>query len=90
MKKSVLRNVAVIRLLPFQNNLKDLDPSFKTDLDLWDCFGSKNKLCLITEEIRYFLLKNGEELLYCQTPHVFQQKGSVFVHTACWKNLMSR
>ena len=36
----------------FLNNLKDLDPSYKTDLDLWDCFGRK-KLCLITEEIRY-------------------------------------
>ena len=23
----------------FQNNLKDLDPSCKTDLDLWDCLG---------------------------------------------------
>ena len=23
---------------PVQNNLKDLDPSFKTDLDLWDYF----------------------------------------------------
>ena len=22
---------------PFQNNQKDLDPSYKTDLDLWDC-----------------------------------------------------
>ena len=22
---------------PFQNNLKDLDPSYKMDLDLWDC-----------------------------------------------------
>ena len=21
----------------FQNNLKDLDPSYKTDLDLWNC-----------------------------------------------------
>ena len=21
----------------FQNNPKDLDPSYKTDLDLWDC-----------------------------------------------------
>ena len=27
---------------PFQNNSKDLDPSYKTDLDLWDCFGRKN------------------------------------------------
>ena len=24
----------------FQNNPKDLDPSYKMDLDLWDCFGS--------------------------------------------------
>ena len=23
----------------FQNNPKDLDPSCKTDLDLWDCLG---------------------------------------------------
>ena len=23
----------------FQNNSKDLDPSYKTDLDLWDCLG---------------------------------------------------
>ena len=23
----------------FQNNHKHLDPSFKTDLDLWDCLG---------------------------------------------------
>ena len=37
---------------PFLNNTKDLDPSYKTDLDLWCCFGSK-KLRLITEEIRY-------------------------------------
>ena len=31
--KSVLCNVAVIRVLPFLNNPKDLDPSDKTDLD---------------------------------------------------------
>ena len=24
---------------PFQNNPKDLDPSYKTDLDLWDRLG---------------------------------------------------
>ena len=23
----------------FQSNPKDLDPSYKTDLDLWDCLG---------------------------------------------------
>ena len=45
---SVLCNFAIIQVLPFQNNPKDLDPSYKmdldlwkTDLDLWDCFGSK-------------------------------------------------
>ena len=27
--------------LPFLNNPKDLDPSNKTDLDLWDCFRRK-------------------------------------------------
>ena len=39
--KSVLFNFAVIRVLPFLNNPKDLDPSYKTDLDFWDCFGRK-------------------------------------------------
>ena len=45
---------AIIPILPFLNNPKDLDPSYicKMDLDLWDCFGRK-KLRLITEEIRY-------------------------------------
>ena len=23
----------------FQNNIKNLDPSYMTDLDLWDCLG---------------------------------------------------
>ena len=26
----------------FQNKPKDLDPSYKTDLDLWDCLGRVN------------------------------------------------
>ena len=51
--KSVLCNFAVIRVLPFLNNPKDLDPSNKTDLDFWDCFGRK-KHRLISEEIWYF------------------------------------
>ena len=50
--KSVLRNFAVIRVLPFLNNPKDLDLSYKTDIDFWDCFGRK-QLCLIPEEIQY-------------------------------------
>ena len=28
--------------LPFLNNPKDLDPSYKMDLDLWDCLGRVN------------------------------------------------
>ena len=51
--KSALRNFAIIRVLPFLNNPKYLDPSYKMDLDIWDCFGRK-KLHLITKEIRYF------------------------------------
>ena len=27
------------RIFSFQNNPKDLDPSYKMDLDLWDCLG---------------------------------------------------
>ena len=49
--KSVLSNFALIQVLLFLNNPKDLDPSSQTDLDFWDCFG-RNKLRLITEEIR--------------------------------------
>ena len=39
---SVLCNFALIQVLPFLNNLKNLDPSYKMDLDFWDCFGRKN------------------------------------------------
>ena len=31
---------------------KDLYPSYKMDLDFWDCFERKKKLCLIIEEIQ--------------------------------------
>ena len=41
--KLVLWNFAIIPILPFLNNFKDLDPSCKTDLDLWNCFGRKQK-----------------------------------------------
>ena len=44
--KSVLCNVAVIWVLPFLNNPKDLDPSDKTDLDFWDCSGRKKNTVL--------------------------------------------
>ena len=44
--KSVLRNFAIIWGLPFLNNPKDLDPSYKMDLDFRDCFGSKKNSVL--------------------------------------------
>ena len=44
--------LALILVLPFLNNLNDLDPSYKTDLDFLDCFGRK-QLRPITEVIRY-------------------------------------
>ena len=36
--------------LSFQNSSKDLDPSYKMNLDFWDSFG-REKLGLITKEI---------------------------------------
>ena len=38
---SVAWNFAIVQVLPFLNNPKDLDPSYKMDLDFWDCFGRK-------------------------------------------------
>ena len=58
MTKSVLQNFAIIRVVPFLNNSKYLDPSYKVDLDFWDCFGMK-KLCLITKEIWYIKVVIG-------------------------------
>ena len=36
----------IILILPFLNNHKNLDPSYKTDLDLWDCFGRQKNSVL--------------------------------------------
>ena len=35
----------------FPKNPKALNPSYKTDLDFWNCFWKEKKLRLITEEI---------------------------------------
>ena len=35
-----------MRVLSFLNNPKDLDPSYKMDLDFWDCFGRKKNTVL--------------------------------------------
>ena len=53
--------------LPVLNNAKDLDPSYKMDLDFWNCFG-RNKHCFTTEEIRYLLnlfsILNSQEVSF--------------------------
>ena len=44
-KKLMALGVPILKhlyqFLPFLNNPKDLDLSYKMDLDLWDCFGRK-------------------------------------------------
>ena len=45
--KLTLRNIPYffgykMEFFSFQNNPKDLDPSCKMDLDLWDCLGRVN------------------------------------------------
>ena len=72
-----------MEFLPFKNNLEDLDPSYKTDLDLCDCFGlerererEKNILLLIykTPDLHigdFYQMINSllvnEEIRYVQT-----------------------
>ena len=34
----------------FQNNLKNLDPSYKMELDFWDCFGGGKVHIIIIAE----------------------------------------
>ena len=54
----IIRNFAIIWVLPFLNNSKDLDQSYKMDLDFLDCLEGE-KLFLITKEIwcHWFLLQ---------------------------------
>ena len=82
--KSVLCNFAVIQVLPFLNNAKDLDPSYKMDLDFWDCFG-REKLCLISEEIRYTKLSNSFISKLVQTV----QLATCTASTISWSRLYS-
>ena len=37
---------AIKQGFPYQNNFKDLDLSYKTDLDIWNCFGRENLILL--------------------------------------------
>ena len=62
--KSVLWNFTIIPVLPFLNNPKDLDLSYKkTDLDFWDCFGG-NKALSYNLWIRVFLMNGIDQYGY--------------------------
>ena len=63
--KSDPSDFAMIQVLPFCNNPKDLDPSYKMDLDLWECLGRKKKLHLITKEVRYIRLCLSMDTIIC-------------------------
>ena len=39
-----------LRFFSFQNNSKNLDPSYKIDLDFWDCYGPKSLSNSITSQ----------------------------------------
>ena len=41
----------------FQNNPKNIDPSYKTDLDLWDCLG---RIKLVLKQF------HRADLVYCR------------------------
>ena len=58
------------RFFPFQNNPKILDPSYKMDLEFWDCFG-RTKTHLMTEIHKAYLdiwghFRDGKTLPYIQ------------------------
>ena len=62
----------MIQILPFLNNPKDLDPSYKMDLDFWHCFGRKN-LHLISEKIQDLFSNSLAQNLLLQTFDVSSQ-----------------
>ena len=44
---------------PCSNNPKDLDPSYKMDLDCWDCFGKGKNLLYNLYFFFFFFLGGG-------------------------------
>ena len=55
--------VAIIPVLPFLKNLKDLDPSYKMDLDFWNCFRRKKALSYIQGNTVHSARKSMELLI---------------------------
>ena len=51
---SPICSFAIIQVLPFLNTPKHLDPSYKMDLDVWDCFGRKRTLSYNRRNMVYY------------------------------------
>ena len=61
--KTVRSNFAFILVLPFLNSPKDLDLSYKTDLDLWDCFGRTKTLSYNLRTMATVLISSLKHIL---------------------------
>ena len=56
-------------LFYFQNDPKNLDPSYKMDLDLWDCLG----------RVKLILQQNYIELIYLFVVNQEMRKSSFYI-----------
>ena len=52
-------------VLPFLNNTKDLDLSYKTDLNIWDCFEGNRSLAY-----KHRHLVDSDEMADNEPPHI--------------------
>ena len=66
----------MIDCLRFLNNPKDLDLSYKTDLDFWGCFGGKKNSVLKPKKyVKDANVENGWVIMrFVQTYFLFQSK----------------
>ena len=62
---------AIRQSFSFQNNPKVLDPSCKTDLDLWHCLG---RVELVLYQNFTGLIKLFEDILEGRKPHIIAGK----------------
>ena len=67
----------MISILPFLNNPKDLDPSYKMDLDLWDCFGREKK-SLSYNRRNTVTINIGHYTIFS---FLYESKGSYYYHS---------
>ena len=77
-------NMVIIQVLPFLNNPKDLDATYRMDTDFWDCFGRKKLILVssflsnkenecshfvsITDIKRYMTSETMGNFLFCHIP----------------------